>query len=141
MLCCKHRKRYIEIIVKGKSIDILSGKLFEISKQEEAEIEIIEELLPIDALVIFRQIATKESLIFNQQVQKERILPKKKPSKRFSLFKKFKSSSTVDTSSEKNADHEHCSGEEKKNLHVTTQLESISQEHREEIELDQRMLI
>lgn len=96
MLCCRHRKRYIEIIVKSKSCDASaakSGKLPDLTQQEEAEIDIIEELLPIDALIIFRQIATKEALIFNQQFQKDQNTPKKRPSQRFSFFSKFQKKS------------------------------------------------
>jgi vacuolar protein sorting-associated protein 13A/C len=96
MLCCKYRKRYIEILVKGKTIDAKTGKLFDLVGQEEAEIDIIEELLPIDALVIFRQIATKEAFICNQQNQKEKVVSaKKRPPKRFSFFKSFKNVSPV----------------------------------------------
>lgn len=92
MLCCKKRNRYIEIIVKSKTFDIKAGKLLEITAQEEAEVDIIEELLPLEALVVFRQLATKEALIRNQQSQKENQITKKKPSKRFSIFKKLKKS-------------------------------------------------
>ena len=92
MLCCKKRSRYIEILIKGKTFDMKTGKLFDITPQEEAEVEIIQELLPLDALVIFRQIATKEALLHNQQIQKDKQLPKKRPSKRFSIFNGFKKS-------------------------------------------------
>lgn len=99
MLCCQQRKRYIEIIVKGKTFDMKTGKLCDVSPQEETEVDIIEELLPMDALVIFRQIATKEALLRNQQNQKDRQIPKKRVSKKFSIFGGFKKKSSAPSSS------------------------------------------
>jgi hypothetical protein len=85
-LCCHHRPRYMELLKKHKLILDKNPKSV-IEPTEIKEIEVIECILPLHALIVFRQLVVKEVILLQHKAQQEK--EKAKPTRRVSKF--FKS--------------------------------------------------
>ena len=66
MTCCRHRAKYIDLLVTSKTIDTETGEVFELSPSQCAELAGIEEIVPMNALIVFRQLAAQKSFLLNK---------------------------------------------------------------------------
>jgi hypothetical protein len=67
MLCCRHRSRYISLIVKKNLQNPSTGKRSELTIQDEDDLDEVERLLPMCTLILFRQLGVKEALVQSKQ--------------------------------------------------------------------------
>lgn len=58
--CCKYRSKYIDLLIQKHMLD---DKNKELTSTQLSELLFIEEILPVDTLILFRQIAKKESIL------------------------------------------------------------------------------
>jgi hypothetical protein len=65
LLCCQHRKRYMQLALGRRIVDGESGLCDELSPTENEEFDAIERLLPLEALAVFRELSVKEALVRN----------------------------------------------------------------------------
>ena len=68
--CNKYRKRYIELCTQRKLLNS-SLACTPLSQSEEAELDRIERTLPVDSLVLYRQLAIKDAIVRNKQIKQD----------------------------------------------------------------------
>lgn len=85
-ICCHHRPRYMELLKKHR-LALQKNSKASIDSRELDEITVMEALLPLQALVVFRQLVAKEVILLQHRGQLEK--EKSKTTRRMSSF--FKS--------------------------------------------------
>lgn len=85
MRCCRHRDRYIALVIKKNMRDAASGKKQELTESDEDTMDRIEAELPMVSLVLFRQLGVKEALVQSRQAAKQADGDYKTKKKRFSV--------------------------------------------------------